>query len=331
MTEVTEEAVGTDLVDIRKIEPRDVFTPEVMTPLLVGIRAKALEKERDVTTKEGRKAIKSMAYEISRTKTCIDEHRIKLVEPMKAEAKAIDGVGKTARDTLSAFKIEYRQPLTEWEEADEKRLEAIRISLLRIKESTDFSAGFLSSHEIQQRIDQIKDLDIPEFEEFAEDAIVAVTAALAMLDTKLEDQRKYEQDQKDLQRLREAEQKRLVQKKLEDDALAKKKREEKIKADATLEAEREAEEKIKAAEVKTADAEIETKKATRLARARIKGETAIKTLAEQDRQAEPDHRKKIEQGAIDSFAAIHFLTPEQAQDIVDAIVQGNITNVSLNY
>lgn len=82
--------------------------------------------EPDTTTEKGRKEIKSLAYKITRTKTAIDDAGKLLNEDARARINAVDAERRAAREKLTALAEQVRRPLTEWEQAEEKRVEACR-------------------------------------------------------------------------------------------------------------------------------------------------------------------------------------------------------------
>ncbi|CAB4120797.1 hypothetical protein UFOVP5_34 [uncultured Caudovirales phage] len=78
--------------------------------------------EPDTSTEKGRKAIKSMAYKITRTKTAIDDAGKHLNEEARARINAVDAERRAARERLSALAEQVRRPVDEWEAAEEARI-----------------------------------------------------------------------------------------------------------------------------------------------------------------------------------------------------------------
>ncbi len=81
--------------------------------------------EPDVSTDKGRKAIASLAYKIARTKTAIDAAGKELNDEARQRINAVDAERRAVREHFDALAKQVRQPLTEWEEAEEKRAEFI--------------------------------------------------------------------------------------------------------------------------------------------------------------------------------------------------------------
>ncbi|MBF0350947.1 MAG: cell envelope biogenesis protein TolA [SAR324 cluster bacterium] len=109
------------------IDPEVIFSNGGLTDILRKIEQEAKREVPDTSTPKGRKAIASLAYKVAQSKTVIDSLGKKLVEDEKARISKIDAERKIARDFLDQLKVEIRQPLTDWEVEEEKRLVAERI------------------------------------------------------------------------------------------------------------------------------------------------------------------------------------------------------------
>lgn len=90
--------------------------------------------EIDLTTDTGRKRIASMAYKVARTKTAIDDAGKLLTEEWRANIKAVDDSRRSIRERLDALKDEVRKPLTDWEQAEEMRVDYCNRILRHIQE-----------------------------------------------------------------------------------------------------------------------------------------------------------------------------------------------------
>src|SRR3546814_4956942 len=91
----------------------------------------------DVQTKKGRDAIASIAYKVAKSKTYLDGVGKELTDSAKELPKKIDATRKLVRDTLDAWKDEVRKPLTEWEQAEESRVAAIKMMLAELQGDID--------------------------------------------------------------------------------------------------------------------------------------------------------------------------------------------------
>lgn len=159
---------STDLIVAEQLNPKLLFIEgEGVDELLESIRKKAFSFGQDVSTPEGQQVVKSTAYQISRSKTFLDEigkrqveEQQKLVDKSKVNRKKI----KTYLDDL---KTEYRKPLTEWEEAEKKREEAEKAAF---KAKVDDRMNQLAGYNAPMPYDIVATMTDEEFDENLEAA-----------------------------------------------------------------------------------------------------------------------------------------------------------------
>lgn len=116
----------TESVDLLvELKPLEVLADErKFKDFYSRMKEETSKVEVDLTTERGRKAIASMAYKVSRTKTAIDDAGKLLCEEARKKITAIDASRKQIRDALDALRDEVRKPLTEWEaRRDEQQLD----------------------------------------------------------------------------------------------------------------------------------------------------------------------------------------------------------------
>lgn len=226
--------MSNDLMPIEELKPLEVFTAEGIESLLTKLETTARSFALDPSTVSGRNEIKSLAYKIARSKTAIDNMGKGITEEWKKQAKVIDGIRSTARDRLEALQEEIRRPVTEFEEREEKRIEAHEAKITTITlEGETIAAGWQSIplETMQAQRDKLNgwaDLDWQEFREGAEDALAK---ALGKIDAAIQRRRTHDDEQAELARLRQEKAQRDQQD-----------REEQIRRDAAAKAEREAKE-----------------------------------------------------------------------------------------
>lgn len=75
----------------------------------------------DVTTPSGRKAVASMAFKVTKTKTAIDKAAMLLTADWREKTNTVNAARKTMTTRLDALSDEVRQPLTDWENAEKAR------------------------------------------------------------------------------------------------------------------------------------------------------------------------------------------------------------------
>jgi hypothetical protein len=148
-----------------------LFAPGALDPIVEKIKAHVRAIETDISTEDGRKAIKSLVRKIANSKTFIDKQRETLVGDEKKRLKAIDAEGLRVWNELEALQDEVRAPLTEWEEAEEKRTGA---NEGRIASMTGIAVGFYLTldavNAAKAKLDIFFDHNFQEFTKRAEQA-----------------------------------------------------------------------------------------------------------------------------------------------------------------
>lgn len=195
------------LVALTTAKPLDLFTtPGTVESLLAAVRVEALRDfTPDLTTEKGRKAIASRAFKVIRTKTFLDSIGKEEVARLKELPRLVDAGRKALRDGLDALGDEIRKDLTEWENTRA----AWKGALDRIQNlpATLFNAD---ASILEREIGTLRDLptDPEHWEEMAQTAASVKAATLPTLEDMLEKRRRWEADQAELARLREAEEAR---------------------------------------------------------------------------------------------------------------------------
>ena len=112
-----------ELVETKTLDALVIFTnPDGLDKILKEIENKVSGIVPDISTQKGRKEIASLAYKVAQSKTLIDKLGAELTADWKDRAKKVDVARKRARNFLDSLKDRVRQPLTEWEEAEAKRI-----------------------------------------------------------------------------------------------------------------------------------------------------------------------------------------------------------------
>jgi hypothetical protein len=291
----TEIEAVTALVHVEQLTPIQLFAPGALNPILERIKAEVRAIETDISTDAGRKAIKSLAYKVARTKTFIDDQRKSLVADEKKRLAAIDAEGGRVWDELEALKEEVRKPLTDWEDAELVRVQEHERRIADMKAVSEVDHFSLANIETARAyLDERWDHN---FQEFSKRAIQAREAAELHLAREEASIRKAEQERAETERLRlEAEEKARVE------------REAKIAEDARLEAEAVAKrrEEAQAREAKQREDDLAAAAAeekARLERERLAAETRLaeaKAQAERDRLAAQERERKAETDRIEA-------------------------------
>ena len=343
-----------ELAVIPKETALQVFTAvDGMNPYLARIRAEIDGFNGDVATKKGRESIASMAFKVAKTKTYLDGVGKELADVQKEIPKKIDAARKLVRDTLDAWKDEVRKPLTEWEEAEQARIDNIKADIAEFQ-ALAADQSVRPSEVIRERLREVKAQNITEakYGEYTAAAAAAKDSAVAALDSAIAIAVKREDEAAELLSLR-----------AEAEARAKKDREEQIAKDAAERAKAEAERVAKAeaeaverkakaeteanqrrelelklqaekAEREKVEAQRRAERAEQEAKEKAERDHAAKLAAEKaeaaKREADKAHKAKINRAALEAFIA-GGMSEETAKLAVSLIAKRSIPAVTISY
>jgi colicin import membrane protein len=320
--------------------------------LLKQVHKSAETLVADVNTEKGRKEIASVAYNVARSKTAIDEAGKEYVAQLKARTKIIDQRRRYAREDLDALRDKVRDPLNRWEENENARIQGHSDAITDIRtvgntlleQHTQYSV-----EELKENRARVEAVDPADFEEFEENCAEARLAALAKIDTAIARREEQVREQAELEQLRKERDERISRELREKAEREQKEREEQIRREAEERAQREAEEAQEQARQQLENEQNARKRAEEAAaeaEARAKQAAEDAKREEQERQqraqaAADEERRKREantrhKGACNSAAADAImehckLGPTQARKVVEAIVKGKIPRVTLEY
>lgn len=281
----------------------------------------------DVDSAKGRKDVASRAHKASKMKARLDELGKGLVAEWKDKAKKVDAERKYSRDFLDALKSELRLPLTEWEDAEKKRVESERLAA-EISESFDLAAK--------------------EDELFNRERNIAIKEAQASEEA--EARRIAEQKEAELKRQKErelqaAEDARLKAEKDAAESLAKVEREKseliereaKARIEARLEkerAERDRIESIRRERQQAKNAEAERIESVRIAKEDERKSIKIEQLrveAETAKRAEDKEHRRLINSAILKQIVGTGIEQNKAIKLISSIARGEIKGLTINY
>ena len=337
-----------DLFILENVNAVEVFGGQGLDDLLGKITEEAKSIIPDLTTKKGRDEIASMAHKVAKSKTYLDGLRKDLVSEWKTKAKAVDAEGKKMRDTLDALKAEVRQPLTEWEDAENKRVETHERNIRMITGYGEDASNNWMDEDIKPLLDRVESFAVEDFEEFAPVAAGAKDRAIAQIKESIAKRETYDKEQAELEKLRaeaaEREQKdreeklRLegeerakleAEKEKERETIAALEREANIERErqAAIQAKEDAEKRAKEAEE---NVKIEAEKAAQAERDRIESERLAEEIAAKKREANKAHKTKINNAVLDALI-LTGMNKTQAKKAVTAIAKGQIPYTTISY
>lgn len=337
MTETTE-------IQTVKIEnAMEVFLkPNGLDPVLGKIRKEIDAFKPDISSEESRKEIASFAHRIARSKTYIDNVGKGLVDELKEKPKLIDAERKRIRETLDLWKYEVRKPLTDWENAEESRVNLLKGNLDKISSLIIQSETELKPDQVRELISRLGQM-VPDesWEEFEADGRSYHSKAKEALNRALERSLKRESEWLELESLRrEKEKKAREDREREIAETAKREAEEKAKVEAEkadqlaklrenelrVQAEKAEREKREAIE----RAEKEKIEAVEREKRRIEAEKALKEAEEIRRQSDLNHRRKTNQTIL-ALMVENGIPEKVAVTVITLAAQNKLGNLKVVY
>ncbi len=325
------------IVNLDTITAEKLFAPggveQIITKLETDVRAMVTT---DVSTEAGRTAIRSLAFQIARSKTGLDGLGKEHVAGLKKQAKAIDEKRALIWDRLEALQEEVRKPLTDWENTEKARVQGHEDALAAIIATATFAA-VPDPADCRARLATIRDTMQRDWQEYGERATQASTSAETILRKALDIATKRETETAELEQLRAEKIRREQQDREESIARA---AADKARAEAAAEQQR-AEQERQAAIARAEQAERQAQEAAeRVERERLEAIEAERAraaaeaqrLAEEAAARERDtkHRRAVNKAAVAALVA-GGLTEEAAQTVITMIARKMIPGVTIAY
>jgi len=293
----------------------DLFLNGSAQDRIDAIRTEALAEVFDVTTDAGRKACISQAAKVTKTKTAVDKVGKALVEPLKADAKKVDADRKLYRDGLDAIKTEVRRPVTEWEEAEAAKAAKIAQAFSDLEtnsEAHNFTGELFSMAVLEAKLERLETLEVADFGDEAAKAQELIFAGKTKIRAAIQ-QRKDADELAELRRAKEAQ-----------DAADEKARRDKEIADKAI-ADHEAA-KADESMLRTPENEAYVSPADR-----AEANKAPSKMPWLDESPKQNTALAINAAFIDDLVEFGGVDAGQARLILEAIKDGRIRNVSINY
>ncbi|MDG0638380.1 hypothetical protein [Klebsiella pneumoniae] len=339
-----------------------IYVENGLDSFLEKIRA-GVNEVPDLSTAKGRARIASLAAQVSRSKTAVEKPGRDYLKRLKEQPKVVEAELRRFVTECDQLRDEVRRPLTEWEDAEKARTEALQqrlVDLRALADVIDTAGNYLPSADSQARILEAKSVVLDDsWQERAAEAGVAKDSTIQQLEASLVIAQKREHEAAELDRLRkEAEEKARLEREenIRREAAEQAKRDAEAKAQAEIDAaarresearaatERAEREKIEAQqkaerEAKAAAEKAEQEKNAAIAAERRRHEEAEsarlaeqKRIAEEEarRAADKEHRRSINRQAIADLIE-SGLTQEMAEKALIAIASGKVSAVSIKY
>jgi len=362
------ETMDAQLVVIEPGTALTVFTSDNgIDPYLQKIEEEALKLSEglDPSVAKDRKAIISAAFKVTQSKTIMDKAGKSLKDGLMKDIKPIDPNRKKARDFCEDLADRIRKPVTDWEEAEQNRLDLIKDAIVNIESLglivnlEDLSSKTLS--ELKSSLDTVMGIEANEsFEGFQEEAqlqryksIESLTNQIAIEEAaeaekvkqdkidaenaekeKADNEERLRQEGAEIARKAEVKKAEVKAEKVKKDKAEAKEREDKAIQDA-----KDAEARVEQAAIDAENAKVaaEAKRvqdvadAEQLVKDNIAIEAAEVESAKKAREANTRHRTTINNKALKDLTKIEGVTDEMAKAIVIAIAKFEVSNISISY
>ena len=289
-----------------------------------AVKAEVTGEVPDLTTRKGRERIASLAATVSKSKAAVEKPGRDYLRRLKEMPKVVEAELRDFVTKMDSLRDTTRQPLTEWEEAEQARKDKHVDGIQDIKDLAVFEATPAAAH-VADIIAQLELVEISDtWEEFLAEAAQVKDQTLAKLRALHAERAQYEAEQAELTRLR-----------LEKEARDKKDNEDRIAREAAEQATQEAEARAQrdrdteaqrvrdeqaAAEKRENDLKFQAAEAERKAEQAKREKVEAEQKAERDRlQGIEDQKRAVEKARLDekaraNAAADEILRQQQARE-----------------
>jgi len=280
--------------DIGEKNAPAIYVKGGLLPFLEQVRQEVSTEVPDTETKKGRDRIASLAAKVSKSKVAVEKPGRDYLKRLKEMPKVVEEELREFVRSMDALRDETRQPLTEWEEAEESRVVMHQASVdsLRVQSVEEMFAA-----EIAALIESVEGIQIDErYEEFEAEAHRVKAATLATYGDALAKRQAHEKEQAELEQFR-----------AEQAAQSQREREQQLV--------REAEERTRAEAAQAAQAEREAV-IRREAEAKAQSEARERQLQQQAESAERERlasQQRAEQAEKDAVAKAEAATAAERE------------------
>lgn len=287
-----------------------IYVTGGLNQFLQAVTAEVTAEVPDLTSRKGRDRIASLAANVSKSKTAVEKPGRDYLKRLKEMPKVVETELREFVTKMDALRDATRKPLTDWEEANDKRIDGHNDGIQRIKGMAVFSE-MPSAAKVAQVIADLELVEINDsWEEFLAEAAQAKDRSLATLRTLLADRTKHEAELAEIARFnaekvereqkeRDAEiaRKAVEQARIEAEQKALQEREAAARREQELKDQADAQQR--AAEQKIRDAEAESERQRLQIKLQEEQAERQKLQAEQDRiAAETRQAEAVEQARL---------------------------------
>ena len=188
--------------DISEANAPAIYVKDGLKPFLQAVKEEVSSQVPDLTTVKGRARIASLAATVSKSKKAVETPGRDYLKRLKEMPKVVEAELREFVTKMDNLRDATRQPLTEWEEAEQARKDKHVDGIQAIKDMTVFESTPVAAHVAQL----IADLEVVEindvWEEFLPEAAQVKDETLVKLRALLAERTQYEAEQAELVRLR---------------------------------------------------------------------------------------------------------------------------------
>ena len=167
-----------------------------------AVKAEVTGEVPDLKTAKGRARIASLAATVSKSKTAVEKPGRDYLKRLKEMPKVVEAELREFVTKMDSLRDTTRQPLTDWEEAEQARKDKHVDGIQAIKDLAVFEATPTAAR-VADTITQLKMVAISDtWEEFLAEAAQVKDETLAKLRSLLAERTQYEAEQAELVRLR---------------------------------------------------------------------------------------------------------------------------------
>ncbi|MGX0957432.1 chemotaxis protein histidine kinase CheA [Pseudomonas viridiflava] len=169
-----------------------IYVTGGLNQFLQAVTAEVTAEVPDLTTRKGRERIASLAAKVSKSKAAVEKPGRDYLKRLKEMPKVVETELREFVTKMDALRDATRQPLTDWEKAEDARVDAHNEGIQRLKDMAVFEATPTAAHVAKVIADlEMVALD-DSWQEFLPEAAQVKDRSLATLRALLADRTKHE-------------------------------------------------------------------------------------------------------------------------------------------
>ena len=169
-----------------------IYVAGGLNQFLEAVKAEVTGEVPDLTTRKGRERIASLAAKVSKSKAAVEKPGRDYLKRLKEMPKVVETELREFVNSMDALRDATRQPLTDWEKAEDARVDAHNDGIQRIKDLAVFEEVPTAAH-VSLVIADLELVAIDDsWQEFLPEAAQAKDQSLTKLRALLADRTKHE-------------------------------------------------------------------------------------------------------------------------------------------